>query len=109
MYIVHEFNSYTQQQNTLLYVKCTYLILIGRFLVTGPSVMLHTDPKYHIDQAIFPNIVLSSWCYYCNFVILYYCDVILYYCDIILYSCLIEMSLWCYQVQAENGPPFICL
>ncbi len=99
-----------------------------------------------IDRTIFWNIVLWSWCYYCDVIfyycdIIYYCDVILYYCDIIyycdvifyycdiiyycdvilyywdiiyycdviLYYCLIEMSLWCYLVQAESILPFICL
>ncbi len=49
-----------QTINTLLYVKCKYSMLLGRFLVTWPSVMVHTDSKYHIDQAIFSNIVLLS-------------------------------------------------
>ncbi len=91
-----------------LYVKCKYSILISWFPVTGPSAMLHTDSKYHIDRTIFSNIVLSSWCYYCD-VILHYCDIILYYCVVILYYCLIEMSLCCYLVQAESYPPFIYL
>ncbi len=67
-------------------VKCKYSMLIGRSLVMWPSVMVHTFSKYHIDQAIFSNIVLSSWCYYC---------------DAILYYCLIEISLWttCYMTS----------
>ncbi len=56
-----------------LYVRCEYSKLIRQFVVTWPSVMVHTDSKNHIDRAI-----------------------ILYYCDIILYYCLTEMSLRCY-------------
>ncbi len=41
------------------YVKCKhgkYSKLIDRFLVTWPSLMVHADSKYHIDQFIFSHI-----------------------------------------------------
>ncbi len=60
-----------------LYVKCKYSILIGRFMVTWPSVMLHTDSKYHIERTIFSNIVLSSWCYYLWRHIVLWCHIVL--------------------------------
>ncbi len=56
----------------------TIKILIGRFLVTWPSVMLDTDSKHHIDRKIFSNIVLSSW------VLLLWCHILLLWCHIIL-------------------------
>ncbi len=90
-----------------VYVKCKYSKLIGQFLVTRPSVMVHTDSKYYIDQSIFSNIdcrhgaiIVTSYCTiymsYCTiYVILYYlCHIVLFTCHIVLFMsyCTIYMS-----------------
>ncbi len=42
--------------NYIIICQCKYSKPIGQFLVTWPSVMLHTDSKYHIDRSIFSHI-----------------------------------------------------
>ncbi len=52
------FISHVYMYICLLYVKCKYSKLIGWFLVTWPSVMIHTDSKYHIDNST----IVMSYC-----------------------------------------------
>ncbi len=44
-----------------IYFKCKYIKVIGWFLVTCPSVMVHTDSKYHIDHSIFSIIICQMF------------------------------------------------
>ncbi len=48
--------------NEVFYVKHvnTQSWLINSLIVTWPSVMVHTDSKYHIERSIFSNILITG-------------------------------------------------
>ncbi len=58
-HIICVFYQIPKPHNSLLYVKCKYSQLIGQVLVTWPPIMVNTDSKCNIDQAM----VLLLWCH----------------------------------------------